>query len=192
MAFNSMAVKGGTTPYKFSSTNTPSNLSMDSTTGVISGATTTGTLNNIDITVTDKNNVSQPETCTFSVEDLHAHGWLFPTIYMGSGAARITNINSFFDTDGKLSYINQIKSIYNGASNSATVSADLASLNFSTGWQVTLGTNIQAGASSPTTVSSGTVPTLSATSAAQATQNMLYGGTITVLGPNPLLAAGSS
>lgn len=111
---------------------------------------------------------------------------------MGYGAARIANINSFFGTDGKLSFMDQIKSIYNGGSNSATVSADLASLNFSTGWQVTLGTNIQAGASSPTAVSTGIVPTLSSTSAGQATQNLLYGGTITAAGIYPLLAVGAA
>jgi len=111
---------------------------------------------------------------------------------MGSGPAREANINTFFGTAGKLSYINQIKSIYNGASNSATVSADLASLNFADGWQVTAGTNIQAGSSSPAAVSTGTIPTLSATSAGQATQNILYGGTIFASGLYPLLAAGGS
>lgn len=192
MAFNSVAVSGGATPYKFSSANLPKNLALDSATGVISGATTTGALNNINVQVTDNNSDSQSAVCSFTIDDLPAHGSFFPTIYMGSGAARIANINSFFNTDGKLSFINQIKSIYNGASNSATVSADLASLNFSAGWEATLGTNIQAGASSPTAVSTGTVPTLSATSAAQATQNMLYGGTITASGLYPLLAAGAA
>jgi hypothetical protein len=107
-------------------------------------------------------------------------------MYYGSGVD--TNINTFYSTEGKLSYFNQIKSIYNGASSSATVSADLASLNFSDGMQVTAGTNIQAGSSSPTTISSGTTPTLSATSAGQATQNMLYGGTIFASVLYPLLA----
>ncbi len=192
MAFNSVAVSGGATPYKISPVNPLNNLSMDPGTGVISGATTTGTLDNISMTVTDYNSKSQSVVCSYSIEDLPGHGSFFPTHYMDSGAARIANINSFFNTDGKLSFINQIKSIYNGASNSATVSADLASLNFSAGWQVTLGTNIQAGASSPTAVSTGTIPTLSATSAAQATQNMLYGGTITATGIYPLLAAGAA
>jgi hypothetical protein len=192
MAFNSLAVSGGATPYKFSSANLPNNLSMDSTTGVISGASTTGTLNNLSIQVTDNDGNIQSAACSFAIDDLPGHGSFFPTAYMGTGDARIANINSFYNTDGKLSFINQIKSIYNGASNSATVSADLASLNFAAGWQVTVGTNIQAGASSPTAVSNGTVPTLSATSAAQATQNMLYGGTITATGIYPLLAAGAA
>jgi hypothetical protein len=195
MAFNSVKVTGGASPYKFSSTNTPNNLSMGSTTGVISGASTKGTLSSINIKVTDNNSDSQTVVCSFKIDDiddLPGHGSFFPTHYMGSSEARIANINSFFNTDGKLSFINQVKSIYNGASNSATVSADLASLNFSAGWQVTLGTNIQAGASSPTAVSAGTVPTLSATSAGQATQNMLYGGTITASGLYPLLAAGAA
>jgi len=103
----------------------------------------------------------------------------------------IANINSFYGTETQLSYADQIKSIYNGASSSATVSADLTSLNFSNGWQVTAGTNIQAGSSSAAAVSTGTVPTLSATSAGQATQNMLYGGTIFASGLYPLLVTGA-
>src|SRR5258708_5514268 len=87
-------------------------------------------------------------------------------------------ILAFFNEDKPLAYINQVKSIYNGASSSATVSADIGTLTFGSGWQLTLGTNIQAGPSGSTAVASGAVPTLSATAAAQATQNLLYGGTI--------------
>jgi hypothetical protein len=97
------------------------------------------------------------------------------------------NINAFFDTEKKLSYFNQIKSIYNRASSSATVSADLATLNFSNGMQMTAGTNVQAGSSSAAAVSAGKVPTLSGPSAGQATQNMLYGGTITATALYPLI-----
>jgi hypothetical protein len=192
MAFNSVTITGGASPYTYSSANMPGNLSMDSKSGVISGATTKGSLNKISIKVTDNAGYSQPAVCSHSIDSLPAHGVVFPTHYMGSGAARSANINTFFNTDGALSFFNQIKSIYNGASSSATVSADLASLNFPAGWQVTVGTNIQAGASSPAVVSSGAIPTLSATSAAQATQNMLYGGTIFASGLYPLLASGGS
>jgi len=103
----------------------------------------------------------------------------FPTIRcMGAPADRNNNINKFFGTADNFSYSDQVKSIYNGASSSATVSADLASLNFSNGTQLTVGTNIQAGSSGVANVGSGTTPTLSAASAGQAAQNMLYGGTI--------------
>ena len=57
------------------------------------------------------------------------------------------DINAFYSTASNVSYFKQVKSIYNGASSSATVSADIASLNFSNGMQVTAGTNIQAGSS---------------------------------------------
>jgi hypothetical protein len=110
---------------------------------------------------------------------------------MDFGTGQSDNINAFYGTAAPLSYFNQIKSIYNGASSSATVSADLASLNFSNGMQMTAGTNIQAGASNATTVSSGAVPTLSASGAAQATQNMLYGGTVLASALYPLVAAGA-
>jgi hypothetical protein len=110
---------------------------------------------------------------------------------MGTGKTRDANINAFYGTEASFSYFNQIKSIYNGASSSATVSADLASLNFHNGMQVTAGTNIQAGSSSAMTVSSGSVPTLSANGAAQATQNMLYGGTFFASVMYPVLAIGA-
>ena len=41
-----------------------------------------------------------------------------------------SNINAFYRTTGSFSFLNQIKSIYNGASGSATISADIATLNF--------------------------------------------------------------
>jgi len=120
--------------------------------------------------------------------------WLFPTrpSCMNFGSDIDANINNFYSTDGTFSYFDQIKSIYNGASGAATVSADLATLNFRTGMQVTVGTNVQAGSSGTTTVSSGTVPTLSANGAGQATQNMLYGGTFVVSVLYPVLAIGAS
>jgi hypothetical protein len=122
------------------------------------------------------------------------HCWLAPTrgVCMEYGGDKNANINTFFGTAGNYSFFNQVKSIYNGASSSATVSANLASLNFSNGMQVIAGTNVQAGSSGPNTVSSGTVPTLSATSAGQATQNMLYGGTVFGAVVYPLVATGVS
>jgi len=98
---------------------------------------------------------------------------------MGTGSAKDTDILDFFNVDKSFSFINQVKSIYNGASSSATVSADIGTLTFDSGWQLNLGTNVQAGSLGTTVVSNGSTPTLSSTAAAQATQNMLYGGTIT-------------
>lgn len=103
-----------------------------------------------------------------------------------------SNINAFYQTSGSYSFFNQIKSIYNNASGSATVSADLATLNFPSGIQVTVTTNAQAGSSVTTPASSGAVPTLSASGAGQATQNIIYGGTFVVSEIYPLFAAGSS
>jgi hypothetical protein len=103
-----------------------------------------------------------------------------------------SNINTFYQTTGPYTFFNQIKSIYNGASGSATVSADLATLNFPDGMQVTFATNVQAGPSGTTTVSSATVPTLTANGAGQATQNIIYGGTFVASELYPLFAAGSS
>jgi hypothetical protein len=125
--------------------------------------------------------------------------WLLPTrdkcMRFGedvSDKAKNDRINTFFGMANSYSFFNQIKSIYNGASSSATVSANMASLNFSNGMQVTAGTNIQAGSSSPNPVTSGTTPTLSANSAGQATQNMLYGGTVAGAVVYPLIATGVS
>jgi hypothetical protein len=102
---------------------------------------------------------------------------------------RSAEINCYYATNDTVSFFNQIQSVYNGASTSASVSADLASLNFLDGMQMTLGTNIQAGpGAAPTAVAKGTTPTLSATSAAQAAQNMLYGGTIFASGMLPVYA----
>jgi hypothetical protein len=110
---------------------------------------------------------------------------------MSYGNGKNANINTFYNTDGQFSFFNQIKSIYNGASGSATVSANLASLNFPNGMQVAVVTNVQAGSSGSTTASSGAIPTLSANGAAQATQNMLYGGTVYAAVLYPLLAVGA-
>jgi hypothetical protein len=88
-------------------------------------------------------------------------------------------INCFYQTNGLASYLNQFQSIYNAASGSTTVNAALGSLNFVNGMQVTVGTNPQvgiSGASSGAPVAG--VPTLAATAAAQAAQNVLNNGTI--------------
>jgi hypothetical protein len=110
---------------------------------------------------------------------------------MDFGEGKNANINTFYGTNGPISFFNQVKSIYNGASGSATVSADLASLNFSNGMEVIAGTNVQAGSSGPTAISSGSIPTLSANGAGQATQNMLYGGTVFAAALYPLFAKGA-
>jgi len=111
---------------------------------------------------------------------------------MNFGSGHDTNINAFWQTSGSFTFLGQVKSIYNGASGSATISADLGTLNFSNGMQVTVTTNAQAGPSGVTPVSTGTVPTLSSNGAGQATQNMLSGGTFLISQLYPLLAFGGS
>lgn len=86
-------------------------------------------------------------------------------------------INNILGTSATFTPFNQIQSIYNSASGSATVSSDLGTLNFDSGIQVALVTNVQAGSAGSTSPSSGTLPTLSASGAGQAVQNLLYGGT---------------
>jgi hypothetical protein len=111
---------------------------------------------------------------------------------------KVTFINSFYNTFNSISFLGQVKSIYNGTASAATVSADLASLNFVTGMQVTVTTNVEAGsagataATGATGVSSGTLPTLTAASAGQATQNILSGGTILSSVIYPLVAVGAA
>ena len=111
---------------------------------------------------------------------------------MDFGPGKFANINAFYRTSGPYSFFNQINSTYNQGSSAATISTDLATLNFPDGMQVTVATNPQAGSSGATTPSSGTTPTLTANGAAQATQNILHGGTFVVSELYPLVAAGSS
>jgi hypothetical protein len=92
-------------------------------------------------------------------------------------------VNCFYQTDTSFTFFNQFQSIYNAASGATTLNAQVGSLNFSDGMQVTLATNPQVGttSSSSNNASTGTltggVPTLSSTSSAQAAQNVLNGGT---------------
>jgi hypothetical protein len=111
----------------------------------------------------------------------------FPTISMDDDAAQV---QQFFGSNQSISPLSQIGSSYNGASSSATVSANLVSLIFKQGWQAVVATNIQAGSSGVTDVARGTVPTLSASAAGQATQNMLYGGTLAFVADLPLIYYG--
>jgi len=60
---------------------------------------------------------------------------------MDFGGDKPGAINAFYQTSGPFSFFNQIKSVYNNASGSATVSADLATLNFSNGMQVATSTS---------------------------------------------------
>lgn len=187
---------GGNGHYTFSATGLPSlppGLTLAASTGVITGTPTANGTYKMTITAQDTETTPQTSSATCTIVITPSDCWLAPTRPECMGAKTVINdnLNAFFNTNGTLSWANQIKSIYNGASSSATVSADLATLNFTNGMQLIAGTNIQAGSTSPTPVSTGTVPTLSATSAAQATQNMLYGGTIVASGLYPLLAAGA-
>ena len=141
--------------------------------------------------VAGKKTLTRKDTC-----------WLFPLLGPTCGGStssngstpsdRDTNINKFYDTAGQFSFFNQMKAIYNSASSSATVSADLASLNFSNAMQLTAVTNVQAGPTAATAMSTGTMPTLSAAGAAQATQNMLYGGTFVASAIYPVIAIGAA
>jgi hypothetical protein len=185
--------EGGTPPYKFQM-DQQAGLTIDPTAGVISGNTTEGQQINYTITVTDQAGKQSPKTCHLTVapaEVCHFMPTRSSCLGLYKHADRIANINNFYGTVGTFSYLRQVKSIYNGASSSATISADIASLNFLNGMQLTAGTNIQAGGSSPASVTSGTIPTLSAMSAGQATQNMLYGGTIVASGSYPLVVGGA-
>lgn len=148
------------------------------------------------ITATDHSNPTSGPSNTVSMTTASS-GFncdLFPTRpgCVDYGTDPQANINAFYQTNGQLSYFNQVKSIYNGASGAATVSADLATLNFGDGMQVAATTNVQAGSTGTSSVSSGTVPTLSANGAGQATQNMLYGGTFVASELYPFFAYGGS
>lgn len=133
--------------------------------------------------------------CNLTFKDPE-HCWFIPTMRgmcQGDATIRQKNINNYYGVGGtgNISFFDQIKSIYNQASSSSTISADLTSLNFSSGWQMTAGTNVQAGSSgSTTTVTSGAIPTLSANGAAQAAQNMIYGGNFTLRAVFPVVGAG--
>lgn len=104
-------------------------------------------------------------------------------------------VNCYYNTNNLASYFNQFQSIYNAASGATTVNAQLGSLNFTNGMQVTVGTNpqISSTTSTPSTSTSTTgVPTLSSANAAQAAQNMLSGGTMFGSGILPLFSVQSN
>jgi hypothetical protein len=96
---------------------------------------------------------------------------------------RKTAVNCYYSTNTTFSYFTQFQSIYNAASGATTLNAQVGALNFSNGMQLTIATNPQVGAANsnnttPAATATVAVPTLSATSAAQAAQNVLNGGTI--------------
>jgi hypothetical protein len=155
------------------------------------------TQKNVPVTVTCGGTTTSPPQM-FSISPSNC--LFFPTrarcLIWGAGSdaksEEINNLNNFFNTNSQLSFINQVKTIYNAAAGSTNLSVDLAKLNFLPGMQWTVTTNAQLGSSSPTAVGSGTVPTLSSTSAAQAAQNMLWGGTVLTSMIYPVLAAGGA
>jgi hypothetical protein len=139
------------------------------------------------ITAADGSSADLPSVPTNVTVQDHGCAW-FPI--RSKCYTTISQINGFFSTNSSLSYFNQIKSIYNGASSSATVSADIATLNFWNGMQLTATTNIQAGPSNaPTTPNTGSPAVLSSTESAQAAQNVLYGGTVVASILYPLVFA---
>jgi hypothetical protein len=197
-AFVVADVRGGTEPYSYVASPLPAPLALDKTTGIITGASTAGTLDNVTITVIDKDTTQRSKMCSITVKEQPKKNLNCSVLpvgvkeCVGYGAAKNANINTFWGTNAGFVFFNQIKSIYNEASNSETVSADIGTLNFPFGMQLNIGSNIQAGSVPPTAVSTGTVPTLSPSAAAQAAQNMLYGGTIYASGAYPILAAGGN
>lgn len=139
------------------------------------------------LTATDKNQTSITGKAPVTVVSQANCEWI--PIRTGC-ISSADDINNYYSMAQGASYFGQIRSIYNGAANAATVSADVATLNFLNGMQFTAGTNIQAGTStsaSPQTPNAGTAPTLTAAGSAQAAQNMLYGGTFVVSASYPLL-----
>jgi Putative Ig domain len=197
-AFVVCDVRGGAEPYTYAASPLPAPLALDKSTGIITGASTAGTVDNLTITVTDKDNTQRSKICSITIKEQPKRNLNCTVLPVGAkecvgyGAAKNANINTFWGTNAGFVFFNQIKSIYNGASNSETVSADIGTLNFPFGMQLNIGSNIQAGSVPPTAVSTGTVPTLSPSAAAQAAQNMLYGGTIYASGAYPILAAGGN
>lgn len=197
-AFVVADVHGGTKPYTYAASPLPSPLALDKTTGIVTGASTAGILDNVTITITDQSGTARSRICSITVKPQPKRNLNCSVLPVGAkecagyGDAKNVNINNFWGTNAGFVFFNQINSIYNGASNSATVSADIGTLNFPFGMQLNIGTNVQAGSTPPTAVSTGTVPTLSPSAAAQAAQNMLYGGTIYASGAYPLLAAGGN
>jgi hypothetical protein len=197
-AFQIVNASGGTPPYTYSAPDLQKPLVLDPTNGWITGASSPGIIPSLKITVQDASGSAVPPTwCRITV--LPQSGSescdLLPASRgecVGSGNAKNANINNFWGTNGGFVFFNQVNSIYNGASNSETVSADIGTLNFPFGMQLNIGSNVQAGAAPPTAVSTGTIPTLAPSAAAQAAQNMLYGGTIFASGAYPLLAVGGN
>ena len=197
-AFVVADVRGGAQPYTYAASALPASLVLDATSGVITGASTPGTADNVTVTITDKDGTKRSKMCSITVKPQPSRNFnctVFPVLAkecVGYGVAKNVNVNTFWGTSSGFVFFNQIKSIYNGASNSATVSADIGTLNFPFGMQLNIGSNIQAGSAPATAVSTGTVPTLSPSAAAQAAQNMLYGGTIVASGAYPVLAVGGN
>jgi hypothetical protein len=123
-------------------------------------------------------------------------------------------VNCFYQTNSLFSDFNQFQSIFNSASGSTTLNAQLGSLNFINGWQLNVGTNPQVGARSsssngttssvsmlrfspssddnPLATTLSNIPTLSAASTAQATQNILNGGTVFGKALYPVFLKGST
>ena len=97
------------------------------------------------------------------------------------------SINCFYSTNNSLSWFTQVKSAYNGASSSATITASIGTYNFRNGMQLSLGTNIQAGSSGTGAAPVNGMPVLAATGAAQAAQNLFYGGNFYLSGLYPII-----
>jgi hypothetical protein len=194
------------TSYTLDGASLPWGLTLDTTTGKITAVVVTPTdvKKTADrtkaLTIAATNGAGKSSEATLVLILVDKDCWLVPlrAACAGSGfsdktrSARDSVVNTFYNTSGTFSFFNQVKSIYNGASSAATVSADLATLNFHSGLQVVATTNVQVGATSPTPVSSATIPTLAASDAGKATQDMLSGGTFVASVSYPLVSAGVS
>jgi len=74
--------------------------------------------------------------------------------------ADIDLTNCFYNVKSAFAPITQVKFLYGfGGGDSKTLSSDLTSIQFPTGWQLTLGQSVTAGTSTQTTVTTTTTPT---------------------------------
>jgi hypothetical protein len=107
--------------------------------------------------------------------------------------------NAFWSQEKSFSYLNQTQFFYNTGSSSSTLKADVASMVFPGGTQLSLATNIPVGTSNSTPKSTAqqalsirpgstaaSTPSMTSAQAAQATQNLVDGGNLLLRASWPL------
>jgi hypothetical protein len=141
-------------------------------------------------------------------QETKAVEWLQKKIGKDFGR-EINTIEGFYHggSGSQFDAFTQFNMIYNAAASSATMSADIATLDFFPGIEVAVATSLQTGAgeaTTPTASSSAslvsvflrpraadeafTTPTLSATQAAQSAQNLINGGNLYVHATYPIFS----